>query len=186
MSLALSFDLGTAPCRSTTLRLSSQQAHPPSTRTSGRLEHISMLRITLLSDPANSMKVLVFSDSTLCGVSHPDRERTWICREIEFGSPRSAIHFCMHYKALFTTQIEKHIQGHLNGQNPESVKERITFVSMCNDIEWTKKGNTETCLHNAQDVAAFATLFKPRHWCFLELASVNTCWNRNSNEPQGI
>ena len=33
-------------------------------------------------------------------------------------------------------------------------------MSMFNDIEWTKEGNTETCLHNAKAVAAFATQFK--------------------------
>ena len=33
-------------------------------------------------------------------------------------------------------------------------------MSMVNDIEWTKKGNTEICLHNAKDVAAFATHIK--------------------------
>ena len=39
------------------------------------------------------------------------------------------------------------------------------------DIGLTKKGNTETCLHNAKDVAAFATQFEPGQWCFLERAS---------------
>ena len=50
---------------------------------------------------------------------------------------------------------------YLKGQNPESVDEWIIFMSRFNDIEWEKKGNTETCLHNANEVAAFATQFKP-------------------------
>ena len=59
------------------------------------------------------------------------------------------------------------------------------FMSMFNDIEWRKKGNTEKCLHNATEVAAFATKFKPRHWCFLEPASESAWCNANSKEPQG-
>ena len=31
---------------------------------------------------------------------------------------------------------------------------------MFNDIEWTKEGNTETCLHNAKAVAAFMNQLK--------------------------
>ena len=65
-------------------------------------------RITLLSDPAATlirMKVHVFSDSTLCvGVWNPDPSNKWatkirgrmegtrIWRQLQFGSPRSAIH----------------------------------------------------------------------------------------------
>ena len=45
--------------------------------------------------------------------------------------------------------------------------DRIIFMSMFNDIGWTKKGNTETCLHKATEVAACATQFKPGHWLVL-------------------
>ena len=43
-------------------------------------------------------------------------------------------------------------------------------MSVFNDIEWTKKDNTETCFHNAT-VAAFATPFQART---LGAASENT------------
>ena len=59
------------------------------------------------------------------------------------------------------------------------------FMFLLNDIEGTKKGNTETCLHNAKKVAAFATKFKPGHWCFLSSASEIAWWNANSKDPQG-
>ena len=59
-------------------------------------------------------------------------------------------------------------------------------MSTFNDIdERTKKGNTETCLHNVKEVAAFATQFKPGHWRFLGPTSENTWCKRNYNEPQG-
>ena len=38
------------------------------------------------------------------------------------------------------------------------------------------KGNTEKCSHNAKEVAAHATKFKPGHWCFLGPGSECTCW----------
>ena len=37
------------------------------------------------------------------------------------------------------------------------------FMSMFNDIAWTKRGNIETRLHYAKEVAARATNFKPGH-----------------------
>ena len=60
-----------------------------------------------------------------------------------------------------TLEIKKDIQKYLNGQNPESFDGKIIFMSMFNDIEWTKKGSTETCLRDAKEVAAYATQFKP-------------------------
>ena len=64
-----------------------------------------------------------------------------------------------------TIDIKRHVQIYLNLQNQESFDERIMFMSKFRHIEWTKKSNTETCLHNAKEVAAFDTQFKPGHWC---------------------
>ena len=80
-------------------------------------------------------------------------------------------------------EIKKHVQKHLNGQTPESFDEGIIVMSMFIDTEWTKKGNTETCLHNAKEVAAFSTQFKPGHWYFLGPRQKNTWWNGNPHEP---
>ena len=97
-------------------------------------------------------------------------ERTRIFRTIEFGSPRSNIHLAR-ITRCFTLDIKKYIRRCLNGQILEPFEERIIFMSMFNDIEWTKKGDTETCSYNAKEVAAFGTQFKPE----------NTWWNGNSN-----
>ena len=86
----------------------------------------------------------------------------------------------------FTLDIKRHVQGDLNGRTPESFDERIIFMSMFNDIAWTKIGNTETCLHNAKEVAAFATQFKPGHWCTsLVPASEKYVVERTFNASQG-
>ena len=105
------------------------------------------------------------------------------------SSPHS--YHCLIYASLScnvctqgrTRSVSKWSQqkAYLNGRDPECIDERI--MPMFNDIEWTKIGNTETCLHNAKEVAAFATQSKPGHWCFLEHASENTWWNGNLNKP---
>ena len=63
----------------------------------------------------------------------------------------------------FYFEIKKHVQKYMNGQTTESFSDRIVSMSVFNDIEWTKKGNTDTCVHSAKGVAAFATQFKPGH-----------------------
>ena len=50
-----------------------------------------------------------------------------------------------------TLNNKKHIQTHLNGRNPESFEDRIIFMSMFSDTDWTKKGNAEICLHNTRE-----------------------------------
>ena len=73
-----------------------------------------------------------------------------------------------------TIDMKRHFQFDLNELNPESFDERVIFMSMFNDTEWTEKGNAETCLHNAQK------RLQPN-----SPASENTWWNGNSNERQG-
>ena len=59
----------------------------------------------------------------------------------------------------FGTQLKRQIQKHL-GRTPGSSNETIIFMCMFNDFDWTKKGDTETCLHNPKEVVAFATRFQ--------------------------
>ena len=87
---------------------------------------------------------------------------------VHFYSAAREVQFIWHVlPGASAFEIIQHIQKYLNKQNPESFDERIIFMSMFNDIEWTKQGITAICLHNAKQVAAFATQFKPGHWCFL-------------------
>ena len=64
-------------------------------------------------------------------------DRTRICRKIEFGSPRGAIHLARTARCS-TIQIKEHSQNYQKEQNPEYFDERIIFMSVFNDIEWTK------------------------------------------------
>ena len=133
------------------------------------------------------MTVHAFSDSTMCvGVSNPDPSNSWVTKlddpwnEHGFDEPHLAakeVQFIWHVLPIpstSTVDIKKHIHVAI-------WHERITFLSMFNEIEWTENGNTQTCLHNAKEVAAFATQFKPGLWCFPALASEKAWWNGMNN-----
>ena len=55
---------------------------------------------------------------------------------------------------------------------PEDFEDRIIFMSMFNDIEWTKRGNSEQCISNSEKVNKYAKRFsrghlaipRPRKW----------------------
>ena len=50
---------------------------------------------------------------------------------------------------------------------PEKFEDRIIFVSMFNDIEWTKRGNPEQFISNSEQVKNYAKRFPRRHLKFL-------------------
>ena len=142
-------------------------------------------------------KVHVFSDSTLCvGISNPNLSNNWatILEDVlnehgfddQFNLAVREVQVAWHVDAgAHTIDIKKHIQTYLGERNPESSEDRIMIMSMVDDIELTKKGNTETCLHTAEELAAFAPKFKPRHWCFRWPPSEKTWCNGNHNERRG-
>ena len=145
--------------------------------------------ITLLGDTASKlirMKVHVFPDSTLCvGISNPNPSNSWATKldgrwnehgfaENRVWQPEKCNSFGTYHQVLplsTTRSIFRHIwTGEI--QNPFKIGSYL--MSMFNDIDSTNKGNIEICLHNAKEVAAFGTQFKPEHWCFLESASEKT------------
>ena len=50
---------------------------------------------------------------------------------------------------------------------PEKFEDRITFMSMFNDIEWTQRGNSEKFISNSELVKSYAKRFSRGHWTFL-------------------
>ena len=51
--------------------------------------------------------------------------------------------------------------------NPEQFERIILFISMFNDIDWTKKGNSDVCISNATEVSDYVEEFQRGHWSFL-------------------
>ena len=92
------------------------------------------------------MKVHVFSGAT-------QFEDVWNehgCATKLNSAAREVQFMCHVPPGASALNIKKHIQTNLKGRNPESYEDWITCMSMSNDLEWTKQGKTETCLHNAR------------------------------------
>ena len=68
---------------------------------------------------------------------------------------------------------------------PEHLKDRIIFMSMCNDIAWGEEGNTERCEYNSQTVANYAREFPRGHWSFLGPGSDKKWCGTYIDEPDG-
>ena len=47
---------------------------------------------------------------------------------------------------------------------PENFEERIIFLSMFNDVEWTKRGNSERCFSNSEQVKNYAKRISRGDW----------------------
>ena len=68
-------------------------------------------------------------------------------------------------------QILQKIQNDLRERNiePEKFTDRIIFLSMFNDIDWTRKGNDGISISNSENVMEYAKKFSQGHWTFLGL-----------------
>ena len=53
---------------------------------------------------------------------------------------------------------------------PHDFKDRIVFMSMYNDIDWTKKDNRDTCYPNSSRVSEYAFRFPAGDRTFLDIS----------------
>ena len=60
--------------------------------------------------------------------------------------------------------------------NPEQFEDRIIFMSMLNDMDWTEKGNSAQCLSKSEEVKNYATRFLRGHWSFLDPGEEEATW----------
>ena len=103
------------------------------------------------------------------------------------------------FPGLASLDIFQKIQKHLQKQDiePENFEDRIIFMSMFNDIEWTRRGNSE-CISNSEQVKNYATKFRrgTGHSLDVEIpkeiraSSIPNCcsvgsWNSEDEEQQG-
>ena len=127
-------------------------------------------------------KVHVYSDSVLClgrMHGHPEgkekrkdqpqySQRPNGHRE-SYGIGEEPIEFEWHiFPGHATLQILKEIQKDSQDRNiePENFEDRIIFISMFNDIEWTKSGKSEQCISNSEKVKNYAKRFSRGRWAF--------------------
>ena len=70
------------------------------------------------------------------------------------------------------------------GETPETIRGRILFMSMFNDISCDRKGNKDECLANAGVVKVLAKRFGVGQWSFIGPGSEKKRYSAE-NSPQG-
>ena len=73
------------------------------------------------------------------------------------------------FPGFLSLQILQEIQNDLRKRNiePQKLSDQIIFMSMFNDIDWTKQGNDGLCISNLEKVKEYAKRFSQGHWTFL-------------------
>ena len=73
------------------------------------------------------------------------------------------------FQGLASLVIHQRIQKYLQDQNiePQAFGDRSIFMSMFNDIEWTRRGNADQCISNSEQTKNNAKRFSQGHWTFL-------------------
>ena len=122
-----------------------------------------------LSNQMNESKIYVYSDSVLClgkMQEHSEVNQKWKDQLEEFRQSNSyridgePIEFEEYFPMTYFT-------GHpREDPEPENFEERISFVSMFNDIDWMKRGNSKRCIPNSEQVKNYAKRFSRGHWTF--------------------
>ena len=142
----------------------------------GRDRHCLMVKCT-------KPKVRENSDSELClGKMYDDRDgiTRWEGQVEEFkmsasykellGIDGEPIEFEWNILPRFSSlQLLQKIQNDVRERNiePEKFTDRIIFISMFNDIDWTRKRNDGICISNSEKVKAYEKRFSRGHWTFL-------------------
>ena len=86
------------------------------------------------------------------------------------GIDGEAIEFEWNIFPRFTSiEILRHLQKDLDARqiNPDHCEGRILFMSMFNDIDWTKNVKSDACMSNVREVSGYAKEFQRGHWSFL-------------------
>ena len=127
--------------------------------------------------------MLVYADSVLClGQMKDSKEaeerwkgqlgglRLYPSYREAVGIDGEAIEFeRTNFPGFSSLSILQEIQKDLARKNikPEEFKDRIIFMSMFNDINWSKGKNDEHCISNAEKAKNYALKFSQGHWTFL-------------------
>ena len=163
------------------------------------------MRSTLLHDRAiklSKAKVQVYSDSVLClGKIHEHLASTqkwteqvgWFmdskdCQELN-GIDGEPVEF--EWNVSQDTQhwicsIEIRRKMAQNGIKPEEFEDRIIFMSMYNDIDWSQdEENFKKCVSNSTEVQACAHRFPKGHWSFLGPETEEKWYGTHTYKPEG-
>ena len=84
-------------------------------------------------------------------------------------------------------EILRQIQKDLKTRqiNPEQVEGIILFMSVSNDMGWTKNGNSAECVSNSKQVSDYAKEFPRGHWSFLGPGNEEKWFGTYAHKPEG-
>ena len=122
---------------------------------------------------------------------HADASRRWegqkektkqsdSCREL-FGVDGETIESEWNiFPGLTSLEILQKIQKDLQEEKiePETFRDRI-------NIEWTRRGNSDHCISNFEQVKKYATRFSQGHWTFFGLGIELQWYGTQSYFPEG-
>ena len=74
--------------------------------------------------------------------------------------------FPVHTTIELLQEVAEMMGDEIETQPPDS-PDRVIFMSMYNDIDWTRKDNRDTCCQKMSRVSAHARQFPEGGWCFL-------------------
>ena len=91
------------------------------------------------------------------------------------------------FPGLTSLEISQKIRKDLKVQNnePEKFEDRFIFMSMFNDIDWTRRGNPERCIPNSEQVKNYTKRFSRGLWTFLGPADEKKWYGTLSHTPEG-
>ena len=104
------------------------------------------------------------------------------------GIDGEAIDFEWNIFPIFSSlQILQEIQNDLRRCNIELEKftNWIIFMSMFNDIDWTRKGNDGICTSNSEKVKEYAKRFSQGHWTSLGPGDEKKWYGTLTYTPEG-
>ena len=104
------------------------------------------------------------------------------------GIDGEAIEFEWNILPGFTTlQILQQTQNDLQSKNiePEQFPDRVIFMSMFNDTDWTKRNIEETCASNSEKVTLYAQRFPQGHWTFIGHGEGMKWYGTRDYKPEG-
>ena len=86
-----------------------------------------------------------------------------------FGIDREPIELEWTFQGLTKLEILHKIQDNLDVRKiiPEQFEDRIIFMSIFNDVDRTKRGNSDECFSNSEQVKNCAKRLPRGHWSFL-------------------
>ena len=69
--------------------------------------------------------------------------------------------------------------------NLNNFEGRLIFMTKFNDIDWTKRGNSENCMSNSEQVENYAKRFSRRHWSYFGLGDEKNWYGTLNFSPEG-